>query len=60
MKRSVLPQFQTSPLPSSAQKVHAVAAESINMMLPPHQRLQHVQTHQQDDLEEDEPATQVD
>ena len=34
-KRSVLPRLRTSPPPSSAQKVHAVAAESKNMTLPP-------------------------
>ena len=34
-KRSVLPQLRTSPPPSSAQKVHGVAAESKNTTLPP-------------------------
>ena len=34
-KRSVLPRLRTSPPPSSAQKVHAVAAESNNTTLPP-------------------------
>jgi chromatin structure-remodeling complex subunit RSC1/2 len=34
-KRSVLPRSRTSPPPSSAQKVHGVAAESKNTMLPP-------------------------
>ena len=34
-KRSVLPQLRTSPPPSSAQKVHAVAAESNNKALSP-------------------------
>ena len=34
-KRSVLPRLRTSPPPSSAQKVHGVAAESKNATLPP-------------------------
>ena len=34
-KRSVLPQTRTSPPPSSAQKVHGVAAESKNTTLVP-------------------------
>ena len=34
-KRSVLPQLRTSPPPSSAQKVHAVAVDSNDTTLPP-------------------------
>ena len=34
-KRTVLPRLRTSPPPSSAQKVHAVASEPKNTTLPP-------------------------
>ena len=75
-KRSVLPRLRTSPPPSSAQKVHGVAAESKNTTLPPPPATPartvspglntssdldvDITTHDSDGPEEDEPAAQTD